>query len=98
MMDMIPHARGMVGMKKNAKAVNIVMGNKQIENLVAISDIPGVVCNSQGSQVLPVKMINIALVPDCAFNLFSISKRLKQGWLLGGNANALELISPDSKH
>ena len=78
MMDMIPHARGMVGMKKNAKALSIVMGNKQVENLVAISDIPGVVCNNRGSQVLPVKMINIALVPDCAFNLFSISKRLKQ--------------------
>ena len=72
MMDMTPHAKGMVGMKKSAKTVSIVMGNKQVENSVAIGDIPGVVCNNQGNQVLPVKMTNIALVPDCAFNLFSI--------------------------
>ena len=70
---MTPHAKGMVGMKKSAKTVSIVMGNKQVENSVAIGDIPGVVCNNQDNQVLPVKMTNIALVPDCAFNLFSIS-------------------------
>ena len=98
MMGMTPNAKGMVGMKKTPKTVSIVMGNKQVKTLVAIGNIPGVVCNNQGNQVLPVKMTNIALVPDCAFNLFSISKRLKQGWLLGGNANALELISPSGKH
>ena len=79
-MDMTPHAKGMVGRKKSAKTVSIVMGNKQVENSVAIGNIPGSVCNNQGNQVLPVKMTNVALVPDCAFNLFSISKRLKQGW------------------
>ena len=96
--DMTPHAKGMVGVKKSVETVSIVMGNKQVENSVAIGDIPGVVGDNQGNQVLPVKMTNIALVPDCALNLFSISKRLKQGWLLGGNANALELISPDGKN
>ena len=97
-MDMIPHEKGMVRMKKSVKTVSIVLGNKQVKTTVAIGDIPGVVCNNQGNQVLPVKMTNIALVPDCTFNLFSISKRLKQGWLLGGDVNALELISPDSTH
>ena len=43
-------------------------------------------------------MTNVALVPDCAFNLFIISKRLKQGWSLGGDACALELISPNGKN
>ena len=60
------------------------MGNKQVENSVAIDNIPGVVCDNQGTQILPVKMINVALVPDCAFNHFSILKRLKQGWLHPG--------------
>ena len=97
-MDMTPHEKGMVGMKNSVKTVSIVMGNKQVKTSVAIGDIPGVVCNNQGNQVLPVKMTNIALVPDCTFNLFSFSKRLKQGWLLEGDANTLELISPDSTH
>ena len=97
-MDMTPHTKGMVGMKKSAKTLSIVMGNKQVKNLVDISNIPGIVCDNQGNQVLPVKMTNVALIPDCAFNLFSISKRLKQGWSLGGDAHALELISPVRKH
>ena len=77
-MDMTPHVKGMVGVKKSVETVRIVMGNKQVENSVAIGDIPGVVCDNQGNQVLAVKMANIALVPHCAFNLFSILKRLKQ--------------------
>ena len=96
-MDMTPHAKGMVGVKKSAETVSIVMGNKQVENSVAIDNIPGVVCDNQGNQVLPVKMTNVALMPNCAFNHFSILKRLKQGWSHGGDAHALELISPDGK-
>ena len=70
MMDMTLHAKGMVGIKKSGKTVSIVMDNKQVKNLVA-SDIPGVVCDNQGNQVLPVKMTNNAFVPDCTFDLFS---------------------------
>ena len=94
-MDMTPHARGMVGIKKSAETVSIVMGNKQVENSVAIGDIPGVVCDNQGNQIFPVRMTNIALMADCPFNLFSILKRLKQGWSLGGDAHAVELITPN---
>ena len=82
-MDMTPHAKGRVGMKKSVETVSIVMGIKQVENSVDIVDIPGIVCDNQGNHILPVRMTNIALVPACAFNLFSILKRLKQGWSLG---------------
>ena len=83
--DMTPHALRMVGEQKPKEMVSVVIGNKQVKKSVAIGDIPGIVCNNHGNQKFPVKMSNIALVPDCAFNLFSISKRLKQGWTLGGN-------------
>ena len=97
-MDMTLHAKSMVGMKKSEQTVSIVMGNKQVETSVAIGDIPGVVCDNQGYHVLSVKMTDVALVPDCTFNLFSISKRLKQGLSLAGDVNAMELISPDNTH
>ena len=74
-MDMTPHALTMVGVRKPNEMVSIVMSNKQVKKSVAIGDIPGVVCNNQGNQKLPVKMSNAALVPDYMFNLFSISKR-----------------------
>ena len=97
-MDMTPHAKGIVGVKKSVEMVSIIMGNKQVENSVAMGGIPGVICDNQGNQILPVKMTINALVPDCAFNLFSISKQFKQGWSPGGNANALELVSPNGKN
>ena len=68
-MDMTPHAKGMVGVKKSVKTFSIVMGNNQVETSVAIGDIPAAVCDNQGNQVLPVKMTNVALVPEFAFNL-----------------------------
>ena len=39
-------------------------------------------------------MKDVALVPDCAFNLFCVSKCLKQGWRLGGTNNVLVVTSP----
>ena len=89
---------GMVGIKKLDEMVSIVLGKKQVENSITICDIPAVVCNNQGNQKLPVKMNNVVLTPGCAFNLFSISKRLKQGCTLWGNADALVLISHNGKH
>ena len=54
-MAITPHGKGMVGIEKSAETVSIVMDNKQVENSVDIGDIPGVVCDNQGNQILPVK-------------------------------------------
>ena len=43
-------------------------------------------------------MKDVTLVPDCAFNLFSISKHLKEGWKLGGTQDALILMSHNGKY
>ena len=96
-MDMTPHAKGIVGVKKSVEMVSIIMGNKQVENSVAIGGIPGVICDNQGNQILLVKMTIIALVPDCAFNLFSISKQFKQGWSPGGKCQCIGVGQPQWK-
>ena len=93
-MDMTPHAKGMVRVKKSVETVSIVMGNKQVS--VAIGDIPGVVCDNQGNQSFAIRVTNVALV-HCAFNLFSISQRLKQELSLGRDAHALEIDQPQWK-
>ena len=45
-----------------------------------------------------ITMKDVAFIPDCTFNLFSISKQLKQGWKLGGGKEALVLTSPNGKY
>ena len=98
MMDMMPYLVGMINKKEAKESVSIVMGNKQAEKLVAIGDIPSMVCDNQGNQVMEALMKDVALVPNCPFNLFSISKCLKEGWKLGGTEDALILTSRNGKY
>ena len=82
-MDMTTHDIGMINKQTSKESVSIVMANKQIEKLVAVGDIPSIVCDNQRHHVTHITMKDVAFVPDCAFNLFCISKQLKQGWSLG---------------
>ena len=93
--DMTPHQKGMTEVTNPPGDVHVVMGNKQVEKSTAIGSISSIVCDNQGNQKFNIIMTDVALVPDCAFNLFSLSKRLKKGWSLHGNADALTLSSPD---
>ena len=95
MMDMTPHDIGMVNKQAAKESVSIIKGNKQVEKSIAIRDIPSMICDNQGVQIVKATMKGVAFVLDCTFNLFSISKWLKQGWKLGGNNNTLVLTSPD---
>ena len=94
MMDMMPYLVGMI----NKKEASIMMGNKQVKKSVPINDILSMVCNNQGNQVMGALMKDVALVPDCAFSLFSISKCLKEGSKLVGTKDTLILMSCDSKY
>ena len=92
---MTPHRVGMTEVANPQGDIHIIMGDKQVEKLTAVGCISSIVCDNQGNQKLNVKITGVALVPDCAFNLFSLSKLLKKGWSLHGNADALTLSSPD---
>ena len=98
MMDMTPHNIGMVNKQGAKESVSIVMGNKQVEKSIAIRDIPSMICDNQGVQIVKVTMKDVVFVLDCTFNLLSISKQLKQGWKLGVNNDALVLTSPDGNN
>ena len=93
--DMTPHRMGMTEVAGPQNDIHVVMGNKQVEKSTTVGCISSVVCNNQGNQKFNVKMMDVTLVPDCAFNLFSLSKQLQKGWSLHGNADALTLSSLD---
>ena len=69
--DMTPHRKGMNEVTNPLGDVHVVMGNKQVEKSTAIGSISSIVCDNQGNQKFNMKMTDVALVPDCAFNLFS---------------------------
>ena len=71
---MTPHRMGMTEVGNPQEDIHVVMGNKQVEKLIVVGCISGIVCDNQGNQKFNVKITDVALVPDCAFNLFSLSK------------------------
>ena len=97
-MEMTPHNIGMVNKHAAKESVSIIKGNKQVKKSIAIGDIPSMICNNQGVQIVKAMMKDLALVPDCTFNLFSISKQLKQGWKFSGSNYVLVLTSPDGNN
>ena len=72
MMNLAPNNIGMVNKHAAMESVSIIMGNKQVEKSITIRDLPSVICNKQGMQLVQAMMKDVALVPDCAFNLFNI--------------------------
>ena len=72
--DMTPHQMGMTEVAGPQDDIHVVMGNKQVEKSTAVGCISSVVCDNQGNQKLNVKMMDVVLVPDCTFNLFSLLK------------------------
>ena len=97
-MGMTPHNIGMINNHAAKEIVSIVMSNIQVDKSVAIGGMPSVICDNQGVQIVQATMKDVALVPDCTFNLFSILKCLKQGLRLGGSNDALVLTSPNGKN
>jgi hypothetical protein len=67
------------------------MGNKQVEKASMIGDLVSISCDNQGNEESKVTFKNVAVIPDCGFNLFSITKRLKNGWTMHGSKSMLVL-------
>ena len=57
---------------------NSVIGEK-------IGDLSGMVCDKNGEEKLRVKIKNLVYTPKSGFNLFSITQRQENGWILGGD-------------
>jgi hypothetical protein len=88
---MTPCKNGITNIRKGSKNDAATMGNKQVEEATLIADIPGQVCNKNGSQLNRTIMKDVAPVPNGGFNLFSITKMMLKGWKLIGEKHKLML-------
>ena len=64
MMDMMAHDIGMVNEQVAKESVSIIVGNKQVEKSITICDIPSVICENQGVQIVDAVMKDVGLVLD----------------------------------
>ena len=73
----------------DASGIN-VMG-KTIRNL------KGIVCNKYGKEIKNATINDVVHLPGSSFNLFSLTKRLEDEWILGRNSTAICLEKGGNK-
>ena len=73
------------------------MGNGHVEKASVVGDIFGTVCDKHGEQLGPVSMADVAVIPKLAYNMFSMTKMMRQGWKLGSNKEAMWLSKGKNK-
>ena len=92
-----PHFHGAVNKRDATSEDSITVGNGSSETAAKIADIPGVVCDKYGNERHAGTLRDVTLLPTGKFNLFSLSKMMKLGWTMGGDANSIWLKSGDMK-
>jgi len=90
-----PHLQGMKNVRDATKNDRITMGNGANEKAVRIGDVPGIVCNKHGNQVGRAVIRDVTVLPSGAFDLFSLTKMISEGWKLGGTDKAIWLTKHD---
>jgi hypothetical protein len=92
---MTPHRNGMNNVKKAKGNDAITMGNGKSEDATVIGNIDGKLCDKNGNTLNDAKISDVTHLPKGKYNLFSITKLQNDGWILGGNADAIWLTKGD---
>ena len=83
-----PHKTGMSNVRSATH--RIAMGNKTQSTTSQAGDIVGMLCNRYGDDLNRAKLDQVAII-DKGFNLFSCTKLMRAGWLLGGDKDSIWL-------
>jgi hypothetical protein len=62
----------MRNLRKATKEDTITMGNKRTECATELGDFPVHICDKEGNDVIRTTIINVAIVPKCGYDLFSL--------------------------
>jgi hypothetical protein len=80
-----PHDDGMTDVEEATDEDAITVGNGASVEAVKIGKISGMICDKHGNELNATTLLEVTHLPEGKFNLFSLSKMMKDGWTLGGN-------------
>ena len=95
--DTTAHEIGMTIKKMASEEDNIMDASGNNVSGKTVGDLKGVIYNKQGKELHDTTIKELVYVPESSFNLFSLSKRLENGWKLGGDAKVIWLEKDDYK-
>ena len=82
---MSPHEKGMTNVKKIHGGISVSNGEAMVAKKVG--DIPCEICDKHGNILQTAKISEVALTKSSPFNLFSLTKMMRQGWKLSGDGD-----------
>lgn len=94
-MDSTGHKVGLINL--TPKVISTTGMSGPAVGTEAVGDLAGVVCNKFGEKLKRVRLNQVGYSPKNNYNLFSITKRLKQGWVLGGDGSSIWIEHGDTQ-
>ena len=89
--DSTCHPKGIVKKKKSSKNDVITAANEAEIMSTEIGNLPVTQIDKNGQEVQDLKLKDVTLNPHGTYNIFSVTKRMKDGWKLYGDDIALGL-------
>jgi hypothetical protein len=93
--DSTPHRQGAVNLCEGNGGV--IFGDGKNNEAETTFDLPGVITDQFRNEVISATLQNVKHVKSAKFNLFSITKRQKDGWLLSGNSEKIWIEKGEHK-
>jgi hypothetical protein len=80
-----PHSISLTNVKEAKGSDTITMGNGDTEQANKIADIKSMMCNKYRVERGQATLTEVTILPTGKFNLFSLTKLMNNGWILGGD-------------
>ena len=95
--DSVNDPTGMVNIQR-AVGKGIIMGNGLSEKANKIGDVPGTFYTKNGTAQISATVRRVRYLPTGAYNLFSVTKRMLDGWTAYADKEGIKLTKERSKH
>ena len=87
-----PCTIGLKNVRQATQCEAITMGNGAKEQASMVGDLPGMLCDKHGNQIGRGVLQQVKIIQNGQFNLFLISKMMKQGWELSGSQKEMVIL------
>ena len=91
------HSECVVSKRKTTEADAISWGNGSSDDTATIGNMTGMICDKNGNQLHRAVMKDVRVTPTGKFNLFSLSKMMKEGWKMTGDTSAIVISKGNQK-
>ena len=96
--DSTPHNVGAVNVRQATNNDSgVIYGDGKSNKTTTLFDLRGTLTDNNGNELQQVKLHNVRHVPTAMFNLFSLTKRQKDGWTLHGDSEAIWITKGNNK-